>query len=127
MTERPSGRAAPTETRLPGGTVVALVDLAREICRRYRDEFPDEQERYGEAGVAWCEHDNQWILHWALEDLAGIGDLDRHITWLADVLARRDFPVPRLVRDLEIAADVVAEGGSDALAGRLRAVAEAIR
>ena len=127
MTRRPGGQAAPTETRMPGGAVVELTALARELCARYREEFPDEEQRYGDAGMAWCEHDNQWILHWALEDLAGVGDLDRHLEWLADVLANRDFPVARLVRDLEIAGDVAQTGGSDALAGRLRAAADALR
>ncbi|HEY8583105.1 MAG TPA: hypothetical protein VIL49_09150, partial [Capillimicrobium sp.] len=118
-----SGQAAPTQTRLPDGAVVELTGLAQEICRRYRGEFPDEEQRYGDAGMAWCEHDNRWILHWALEDLGGMGDLDRHLEWLADVLVQRDFPFDRLVRNLEIGADVAAEGGSDALAGRLRAAA----
>lgn len=125
-TRRPSGHAAPTETRMPDGSIVELVELAHEICRRHREEFPDEESRYGDAGIAWCHHDNQWILHWALEDLGGLGDLDRHLDWLADVLAKRGSPVDRLVRDLEIGAAVAAEGGSDALAGRLRAAARGL-
>ena len=51
---RPSGRGAPAETRRADGTVVALVDMARVIRRRYRAEFPAEEARYGDAG------DSRW-------------------------------------------------------------------
>ena len=43
---------------------------------RYRAEFPDEEERYGDAGNAWCVHDNQHILNWAYQDAPGFVDLD---------------------------------------------------
>lgn len=36
--------------------------MAQEICRRYHNEFTDENERYGPAGRAWCLHDNQTCL-----------------------------------------------------------------
>ncbi len=111
MTLRPpSGMAPPTEAVLAGEHVpVPLVPLAQEICRRYRDEFPDEQGRYGDAGVAWCVHDNQHILNWAIGARNGRVDLERELAWLARVLEARDFPLDRLARDLEIAADVVRE------------------
>ena len=126
----PSGHPPPEATRTRSGENVSLRPLAEEICRRYRLEFPDERERYGEAGVAWCVHDNQHILNWAFLDDRGWLALDEQIAWLARVLEARDFPIERLVRDLEIAAEV-AEGelGSDAAgpARRLRENADLLR
>ena len=128
MTLRPpSGMAPPTEAVLAGEHVpVALVPLAQEICRRYREEFPDEQGRYGDAGVAWCVHDNQHILNWAIGARNGRVDLERELAWLARVLEARDFPLDRLARDLEIAADVVRER-YEPLAGELTAGAAFVR
>jgi hypothetical protein len=91
------------------GVEIDLVALAQEICRRYREEFPDEEGRYGDAGIAWCLHDNQHILNWAVGARNGLVDMERELAWLARVLAARDFPVDRLARDLEIAAEVAPE------------------
>ena len=108
MTLRPpSGMAPPTEAVLVGEHVpIELLPLAREICRRYRDEFPDEQGRYGDAGQAWCVHDNQHILNWAIGARNGRIDLKRELAWLARVLEARDFPLDRLARNLDIGAEV---------------------
>ena len=125
----PSGAAAPIDATAPDGTELDLRDLAREICRRYRVEFPDETERYGDAGGAWCVHDNQYILHWALLDAQELTELSRQVAWLARVLGARDFPLDRLKRNLDLAADVVAETGhgwSDDVAARLRGAKEAV-
>jgi len=103
----PSGGAAPEFAELPGGRRLELAPLAREIARRHRAEFPDEEERYGDAGLEWCVYDNQWILAWAAADAAGFEDLGRQIEWLAGVLGARGYPVERLARNLETAADVV--------------------
>ena len=108
----PSGHPPPTEVTL-GGVARALVPLAGEICRRYREEFPDEQGRYGDAGTAWCVHDNQHLLFWAAGAVEGWVDMDREVRWLADVLEARDFPLPRLARDLDLAAAVVRERVDD--------------
>jgi len=106
----PSGQPPPTEARLGSdGLSLDLAALAREICRRYRDEFPDERERYGDAGNAWCVHDNQHLLNWAAGSVNGYVDLEREVGWLARVLEARDFPIDRLARNLDIAADVVHE------------------
>jgi hypothetical protein len=94
-----------------------LVALAKEICTRYRAEYPDEEGRYGDAGMAWCVHDNQHILGWAVGARDGLVDLERELGWLAGVLSARDFPVERLVRNLEIAAEVVPELADDLAAG----------
>jgi hypothetical protein len=104
----PSGGAAPEFAELPGGRRLELAAAAREIARRHRAEFPDEEERYGDAGLEWCVYDNQWILAWAAADAAGFEDLGRQIEWLAGVLGARGYPVERLARNLETAADVVA-------------------
>ena len=91
---------------LPDGTTVELRPLAQGICARYRVEFPDEEERYGDAGHEWCVHDNQHILHWAVLEVRGSeGLLARQIAWLSRVLAARAFPLERLRRDLELAAE----------------------
>ena len=107
MTEPPSGHPPPASAELRDGSMLDLRDIAEEICRRYRAEFPDEEARYGDAGVAWCIHDNQHILNWAVTEANGYGGLEGQLGWLAGVLHARDFPVARLRRDLEIAADVV--------------------
>lgn len=103
----PGGDPPPTSARLPGGDSLDLSALAQEICRRYRREFPDEAGRYGDAGNAWCEHDNQYLLEWGA--LAVTDDLDMHaeVAWLASVLEARGFPLERLARNLEIGAEVV--------------------
>lgn len=104
----PSG-TPPPERASVDGREIDLRELAYEVCRRYRAEFPDEQERYGDAGQAWCIHDNQHILNWAAGHLAGHVDLHRELNWLARVLHARDFPLDRLARDLELGAAVVLE------------------
>ena len=122
----PSGQPPPTEARVgDDGRPLDLAALAREVCRRYRSEYPDERERYGDAGNAWCVHDNQHLLNWAAGAVNGYVDLEREVGWLARVLEARDFPLDRLARNLDIGADVVREqvGGApgndlaDALAG----------
>ena len=127
MTLRPpSGAAPPASTRVAGRST-ALMPVADAIARRYHEEFPDELERYGDGGFDWCVHDNQWLLSWAVSDVLGGLDLCEQVAWLASVLHARDYPLDRLARDLQIAADVVAEGAfgehSDAVAERLRTAA----
>jgi hypothetical protein len=111
MTTRPPGGTPPPDTAIlmGGGEPIDLVALAEEICARYRGEFPDEEERYGKAGAAWCVHDNQHILAWAVGARNGYVDLQRELSWLARVLEAREFPLDRLARDLDIAADVARE------------------
>ncbi len=109
MTEPPSGYPPPVNAELNGGKTLDLRALAQEICARYRAEFPDEQQRYGDAGIAWCVHDNQHILNWAVTELNGYGGFERQLAWLAGVLEARDFPLDRLARNLDIAAAVSAE------------------
>jgi|BarGraIncu00222A_1022003.scaffolds.fasta_scaffold87005_1 hypothetical protein len=113
MTGRPlrppeGGDEAPRiSSPLAGGDPLDLVALATAICERYTPEYPDEGERYGDAGIAWCVHDNQHLLNWATESVNGELDIRQEVAWLATVLESRDFPVDRLARGLDIAAEVV--------------------
>ena len=127
----PSGQPPPITQTLGDGIELDLRALADEICRRYREEFPDEEGRYGAAGVAWCRHDNQHILNWAALAIRGWVDLEKELSWLARVLKARDFPLERLARNLELASEVVSErvrseGGPD-LAATLLNGAELVR
>jgi hypothetical protein len=110
----PSGQRPPERAQLRDGTEVDLEALAGEICARYRAEHPDEEGRYGPAGDLWCRHDNQHILNWAVLDTFAYASLDEQVAWLAKVLEARDFPLDRLARDLEIAAEVVGDRLGDA-------------
>jgi hypothetical protein len=102
VTEPPSGASAPVTAELRDGEALDLRARAQQICRRYRDEFPDEKERYGDAGMAWCMHDNQHLLNWAVAESNGYGGFKRQLAWLAGVVEARDFPLERLARDLDI-------------------------
>jgi hypothetical protein len=103
----PSGQPPPSGVSLADGTRLDLEPLAREVCARYAAEFPDEEERYGDAGRQWCVHDNQYLLSWAVLDRTGFVDLEDQVAWLARVLEARAFPLDRLARDLDIAAEVL--------------------
>ena len=122
MIEPPSGHPPPLSAQLHDGNALDLLGLAQEICSRYRAEFPDEQERYGDAGVAWCVHDNQHLLNWAVIEQNGYGGFEQQLSWLASVLEAREFPLDRLARDLEIAAAVIEER----LEGRAGALSETL-
>ena len=126
----PGGHPPPRSARLPDGATLDLEALAAEVCRRYRDRYPDEEGRYGDAGVAWCLHDNQHLINWAVTEVRGFGSMERDVRWLAGVLEARDFPLDRLAHDLDIAADVVAERASEAppeIADALRRSAALVR
>ena len=126
----PSGHPPPRHARLPDGATLDLEALAAEVCRRYREHYPDEEGRYGDAGVAWCVHDNQHLLNWAVLEARGFGDMRADVTWLAGVLEAREFPLDRLAHDLDMAADVVRErvpAAPAALEDALRAAARHVR
>ncbi len=116
---------------LASGETLDLVALATAICERYRQEYPDERERYGDAGIAWCVHDNQHLLNWATESVNGELDIKREVAWLATVLEARDFPTDRLAHDLDIGAEVVLDRvdgpGARELAAVLTATAGFVR
>jgi hypothetical protein len=109
--------AAPIRSELPNGEPVDLLPLARAVAARHREEFPDEAERYGDAGLEWCIHDNQHILNWGVRAAGDHVDLDGQIAWLARVLEARGYPLDHLARDLELAADELLAAHPDAGAG----------
>ena len=126
----PSGYPPPEVAHTAEGGTLRLRPLAEEICRRYRAEFPDEQERYGDAGIAWCVHDNQHILNWVTLESQGFVDLEERLAWLARVLEAREFPLSRLARNLELAAEVIQDdlpADAHVLAERLASGARYIR
>jgi len=74
-------------------------------------------------------HDTSYCLEWAILDVERLADLEREVTWLSDILDSRGFPLERLRRNLELAADVVAERlgrDGETVAARLRAVAAGV-
>ena len=97
----------PPASVVVSGTNLDLVHLAQEICRRYQEIFPDEEERYGETGQAWCIHDNQHLLNWAAGEVNGYFEMAPQVAWLAKILEVRGFPIDRLARNLAIASEVV--------------------
>jgi hypothetical protein len=125
------GEAAPRSAVVADGQQLDLVVLASEICRRYREEFPDEEQRYGQAGNAWCVHDNQHLMNWAVQAVNDEGDMKNDVGWLASVLESRGFPIERLARDLDLAADIagdqIAGQASERVMGVLRDAAEFVR
>lgn len=125
----PSGQPPPARAELEDGTELDLEALAREVCERYRAEYPDEEERYGDAGQQWCRHDNQHLINWAALHTREYVVLDEQVAWLAKVLEARAFPLDRLARDLDIAAAVVRERvpTGDAVAAALSGAAEMVR
>lgn len=109
MSLRPPSGAPPPAFAEMGVERLDLARLAGEVCARYREHYPDEEQRYGRAGVDWCCHDNQWLLSWAAGDVVGVTDLDEQALWLARVLSSRNFPIERLAHNLRIAGEVVLE------------------
>ena len=125
----PSGWPAPTTATL-AGREIALEPLAEAVADRYFDEFPEDLSRYGVAAREWEVHDTLHCLHWAVLDVERSASLEHEVTWLANVLRSRGFPLEHLVRNLELAANVVeaqlAEAGAP-VAERLRTAATGVR
>ena len=126
---RPSGAPPPAQATLADGAVRDLEPLAVEVTERYAQAFPDEDERYTREWRAWSNHDNQYVLWWALSDHAGTVDLWSQIAWLAGILEARGFPLDRLARNLQLTADVLGErvgGIADPAVHALRAAGERV-
>jgi hypothetical protein len=119
----PSGAAPPEHA---GG--LDLRAMADRVTDRYGVEYPDEDERYEpEVWRAWCRHDTQYLLQWAVLDLDRMTSLDNQVAWLAGILEARGFPLDRLARTLELAADEADAEQRDDVGDRLRAAAEGVR
>lgn len=113
----PGGQPPPTDFQLSSGSQVDLEPLAGEICHRYYLEFGDEDDRSGPAGREWCRHDNLYLLAWSIADAdTGYVDVQQQVAWLARVLEAREFPLARLVRNLELGAAVLDVAHTEALA-----------
>jgi hypothetical protein len=103
--EPPSGADPPTSFELGDGTAIDLGPLARLLTDQYYDIYPDDLERYGTTGQAWCEHDTRYLLAWALEDArAGTVNCIEQVQWLGRVLAARSYPLERLARHVQLTA-----------------------
>ena len=96
-------RTAPPSGAAPPATYRAQ---AEEVARRHLERHPEDVERYGEHAMAWCVHDNQYILDWAAQPYI---DFEKEIRWLAGVLGARGYPLASLADNLEIGAEVVPE------------------
>jgi hypothetical protein len=105
----PSGMDPPERVTGLRGSDLDLVEIARRTCDAYGREFPDERERYGDAGVLWCRHDAQHLLNWAALSVTDNLDYESELSWLARVLEARDFPLERLARCLELLAQTTRE------------------
>ena len=126
MTRRPSGSPPPTAVTLEGRRI-PLAPLLEAVADRYFAEFPGDLERYGDVARDWELHDTAHCVNWAALEAKGFASLDRNISWLADILAARDFPLEQLARNLELAGDVCAEQLGEEVAERLRAAATLVR
>lgn len=124
----PGGWPPPPEAQL-GGVRVDLGGLARAVCERYFEAYPEDLERYGDLAREWEIHDTQHLLNWAIGDVEGFVDLERQVGWLAGVLEARDFPLEHLAGNLDLAADVMAAqlADGDPVAARLREAAAYVR
>ncbi len=108
-----------------------MLDLAESVCAEYYRLYPDTDERYGGRGRSYCAHDNAYLAAWIVSavELGSPATLERDVRWLADLLAARDFPMDRFVRNLELVADAVAGDGlapTAAVESIVRPVADAI-
>jgi hypothetical protein len=123
----PSGQLPPVEAQLRDGTTVPLAALAAEASERHLALHPEEIARHGPHTAAWCRHDLQWVLSWAVQDAEGRPvDVLEQLDWLARVLTARNYPAASLADALdELAA--VAEPTLPAAADRLRLGAERVR
>ncbi len=125
----PGGAQPPAEVMLDG-LWIDLHALAREVSVRFIAETPAYADRYGEHAEAWCTHDCQHMLSWALGAEEGFVDLGGQVAWLARVLEARGFPLAWLARDLELSAAVVGERlprRANEVAARLRETAATVR
>jgi hypothetical protein len=119
--------APPEEATLSDGDIIALRPLAEHVTAVHLERHPDDLERYGDdLARAWCVHDNQHVLAWAVADL----DLQGQLDWLARILTARGYPVKNLIDSVSTCAEVL-ETDLPGAAGtevseRLRAAARAL-
>ena len=100
----------PPDTVCLGGDEIRLAPLAGLITELYLEEFPDQLAAHGRQAVTACTYANHWLLAWAAQDAVGAADVVAQSVWMGRVMHARGFPVADLVRDLQIAARVTADG-----------------
>jgi hypothetical protein len=102
--------SSPVPTADPGFPAQWL-QVAEGICERYYEEFPDQDERYGERGRAYCAHDNAYLVAWLVDALgvAGEGSFGRNVAWLRGLLEARGFPMDAFSRNLTLVGDAVTQ------------------
>jgi hypothetical protein len=103
----PTGMAPPVTATLPGGVVLELRPLAREITDRHLSRHAEDLQRYGETGREWCTHDNQHLINWAVLAVCDAVSFREQLTWLANVLKSRGYPLANLADNLATAAETV--------------------
>jgi hypothetical protein len=125
---RPSGWPPPAEAAFDGGRLM-LQPLAEAVAERHLAHHPDDVERYGDLAREWAVHDMQHVLAWAFGEQTGFVDLAHQVTWLANLLDKRGYPLVNLADCLGDAADVVDARvpGADVVSARLREVAAQVR
>ncbi len=128
---RPSGMAPPMTATLPDGVVLDLRPLAREITDRHLRLHPEDTERYGDLAREWGIHDTQHLVNWAALDADGALSFQEQVTWLANVLDSRGYPLANLADNLATAAqatrELVESEHAAELAGTLAAGAALVR
>jgi hypothetical protein len=123
----PSGQQPPNAVALQDGRSLELYAPAAAASDRHLAEHPELVDRYGPHTRAWCVHDLQWLLLWAVQDADGQGvAFADQLDWLVRVLDARDYPLPSLADALDTLAGA-AEAASPGAAERLRAGAATIR
>jgi hypothetical protein len=128
----PTGATPPEMFKLTDGTLIDLGPLARRLSTGYFTAYPDDLERYGDAGQAWCEHDSRYLLAWGLEDArSGHVDCVAEVAWLGRVLNAREFPIDRLAHHVELTATLLRTAAlghtTDRAAERLTEAAKQLR
>jgi hypothetical protein len=98
----PTGQAPPAEALLRDGTLVPLAATAAAAAERHLTQHPEEIDHHGPHTAAWCRHDLQWVLSWAVQAADGQPiEFAAQLDWLARILAARDYPIASLADALD--------------------------
>lgn len=123
------GATAPPASGTINGQVVEFAPIIDVVAHRYFADGQPLGQVPEDLARGWLAHDTAYLLRWAMDDVAGYGDLDRELRWLADVLHHRNFPLTGLAANLGIIAEVIATntGLPAGLAARLHQGARLVR
>jgi hypothetical protein len=95
--------APPSSATLPDGSQVDLYALAVKVTEIHLERHPEDAERYGHLAWAWCVHDTQHLMSWAVGDL----QFARQLRWLAGILDARGYPLGNLFDCVRACASVL--------------------